>query len=163
MGVPWNFKNRINEVYGILTVIGPHEVRGTNTYWNCKCKCGNELFIASSSLTSNRTRSCGCKRGLAPNRYKPLDRISLIALKNMKARCYNEKDPDYKYYGVRGIRICSEWLLDSYSFYKWFDQNREANKSIDRKNNDGHYSPSNCKFSTPSEQCINRRLWTKNA
>jgi len=156
-----NAINREGTVYGNLTVIGPREIRGTNTYWNCKCICGVEKFIYAGSLSSGRTTSCGCERGLAPNRYKIKNPLGFSTLKNIKARCYNKANPDYGYYGARGIKVCTEWLANSYSFYKWFDDHYEDGKTLDRQNNNDDYSPDNCKFSTSSEQSLNRRLWTK--
>jgi len=28
--------------------------------WICRCECGNTIEISSSSLTSGKTKSCGC-------------------------------------------------------------------------------------------------------
>ena len=36
----------------------------------------------------------------------------------MKSRCYREKDPSYKYYGGRGIKVCDEWH-DIQNFEAW--------------------------------------------
>ena len=47
---------------GKLTVLYRAENAGTNIVWHCKCDCGNELDVRSSSLLSNRTKSCGCIR-----------------------------------------------------------------------------------------------------
>ena len=41
----------------------------------------------------------------------------------MKTRCYNKNSPDYKNYGGRGIRICSEWLNNYLSFKSWAEEN----------------------------------------
>lgn len=35
---------------------------GRQLYWLCKCDCGEELVVASSSLLSGKTKSCGCLR-----------------------------------------------------------------------------------------------------
>lgn len=51
------------DVYGYLTVIKKLEnKRGTNGafIYKCKCKCGNEIEVASYNLQRERTRSCGC-------------------------------------------------------------------------------------------------------
>ena len=46
--------------FGLLTVIEPAEsVRG-RTQWVCKCDCGNTVCIATESLRSGHTKSCGC-------------------------------------------------------------------------------------------------------
>lgn len=44
--------------------------------------------------------------------------------RNILTRCYNPKSEHYKYYGLKGITICKEWLDDYKSFYKWSINNR---------------------------------------
>jgi len=161
MRVAHNFIDLTGSVFGDLTVIGPYEARRGVTYWNCQCSCGVTKYIARASLSSGKSVSCGCKRGLSPNRYVIKHREGVTALKNMKTRCHNYANRDFKYYGDRGIGICVEWLKDSYSFYKWYDDNYVEGLSIDRIDNDADYSPTNCKFSTASEQCSNRGPWDK--
>jgi hypothetical protein len=70
----------------------------------------------------------------------------------MKKRCYDSENKDYRFYGARGISVCTEWWSIE-SFYKWSIKNGyKLGLSIDRINNDGNYSPSNCRFVTMSEQ-----------
>jgi hypothetical protein len=83
---------------------------------------------------------------------------------NILQRCYNPKNPDYKYYGNRGIFMCDEWRNDYMLFESWAMSNGyEAGLSIDRINNDKEYSPSNCRFISVAENSRDsaRRTWTK--
>lgn len=71
---------------------------------------------------------------------------------NMIDRCYNPNARSYKRYGGRGIRICDEWLNDYNSFEKWCLSNGfQCGLAIDRIDNDGDYSPTNCRFVTLKE------------
>jgi hypothetical protein len=66
------------------------------------------------------------------------------AWRNMICRCYYPKDTDYKWYGARGITVCDEWR-EYAEFIKWaIISGYVLGLTIERKDNDRGYSPSNC-------------------
>lgn len=75
---------------------------------------------------------------------------------NMKTRCYNPKATKYYLWGGRGIKVCDRWLKFD-GFFKDMGPSYIEGYQIDRINNDGNYEPSNCKWSSPTEQSRNRR------
>ena len=76
----------------------------------------------------------------------------------MKQRCYNPNNISYKYYGLKGIKVCSEWLDDFMNFYNWAIKNGYRNDlTIDRLNSEEDYKPSNCRWATRKEQVENRK------
>lgn len=81
---------------------------------------------------------------------------------SMKQRCLNKDDPAYDNYGGRGITVCNEWLSDSGAFINWCLNNGWAEGlELDRRENDGGYSPSNCRFITHAINIKNQRLLPK--
>ena len=72
----------------------------------------------------------------------------------MKTRCLNPNNKRFKDYGGRGIMICERWMVFE-NFLADMGERPEG-KTLDRINNDGHYEPSNCKWSTSKEQANNR-------
>jgi hypothetical protein len=80
----------------------------------------------------------------------------------MRARCGNPKNPRYKRYGARGIKVCDRWQNSFDNFLE--DITREIGlrpspqHSLDRfPNNDGDYEPGNVRWATDVEQANNRR------
>lgn len=88
--------------------------------------------------------------------YHGLSRSSEYETWNrMKARCYNPKDPSYKYYGGRGITVCERWRNSFLAFLEDMGK-RSGNLTLERKDNNGNYELDNCKWATWTEQQRNR-------
>ena len=127
--------------------------------WLCRCDCGKVTREIGTRMRNGYTRSCGCghvKHGYS-FRGKKCRLYSIWA--NMKTRCYNKKNKNYKNYGGRGIKICNDWPMDFPAFYDWAITNGYSDSlTIDRINNDGNYEPSNCRWATAKEQRHNQRI-----
>src|SRR5215475_1036061 len=78
--------------------------------------------------------------------------------RGMLDRCYKANTYGYKWYGARGIYMCSQWKSDFVACYSWAMANGyQENLTIDRKDSNGHYEPDNCRWITDAEQKRNRR------
>lgn len=79
----------------------------------------------------------------------------------MLQRCNNPKEPAYENYGARGISVCDAWKTFD-RFYKDMGSRPSDRHSLDRIDNDGHYTPDNCRWATKSIQQRNQRVRSDN-
>ncbi len=170
--------NLMGKRFGRLLVIGRSENdKHKKAMWVCRCDCGQKTTVNGLHIQSGRTQSCGClRREMAAARqlihggtrkgegWKNLgkSRREWNSWANMIQRCTNELASKFEYYGGRGINVCERWLDGTKTKHPFecflADMGtRPRGKSLDRKNNDGDYTPKNCRWATASQQNSNRR------
>jgi hypothetical protein len=164
-----------NGLFGNLTVVK----QTAPDIFLCQCSCGTQLEVWRSLLTGSIQRNCGMcvTRGKISSHghtrsYKTRDGRKLArhsreyySWSTMIARCTSEKHHAYADYGGRGICVCERWLPDGTGRgFKNFLHDmgpRPSGMTLDRKNPQGHYEPTNCQWADKDTQAQNRRpqLW----
>lgn len=149
-------RNLVGQPFGRLTVIA-HE---GGRVIRCKCDCGNEHLVDRGNLTSGRTLSCGClhKENHTTHGHNRDYSVTpeYTAWQGMRRRCEDVKFKQHGDYKNRGITYCERWEKFE-NFLADMGVKPSPLHTLDRKDNDGNYEPSNCRWATWEEQSRNKR------
>lgn len=154
------FKDITGEVFGRLTVMGLVGRTGNGQRkiltWQCKCDCGNVVFVKRTGLCN--TQSCGCY-ATDKSREKSVTHgltgtPTYHAFVAAKHRCNNEKLYCYENYGGRGVEFRMQSVLD---LVNDIGLRPGPEYSLDRVDNEAHYEVGNVRWATHSEQANNKR------
>jgi hypothetical protein len=149
--------------FGLLTAIDRVRSAKGELLWRFACDCGNETVNNGQHPRRGTQISCGCDRwksGERHHQYSHGKRHSRVyAIWNaMRSRCHNPNQPHYSRYGALGVQVCDKWRKSFEAFYEDMGDPPTETHSIDRIDPFGNYEPGNCRWATPSQQNLNKRI-----
>jgi hypothetical protein len=128
-----------------------------SVYWRRKLVQHWKLRLLTPGATSEAEDGKEGTSRLEASR--PLGVENFAIWSGMKQRCYNTSCENYKYYGAREITVCDEWRNDFWAFHDWaMATGYHYSLQVDRKDNYAGYSPGNCRWVTPRQNCNNKRI-----
>jgi len=151
----------IGEVFGSLKVLSEN-LDSTPRYkkFIVQClSCSKIMVMAGGNLRRRyKTKNPGCPSCYKNKKHGLWNHECYKTWDGMIRRCYNKKHVAFNSYGGRGIKVCKQWRETPTSFIKWLiDNNWKKGLQIDRKNNDGDYTPKNCRAVTKIINANNKR------
>lgn len=139
--------------YDRLTAVRFIRRPGKQLMVECRCRCKKVKTVASYSLTSGNTKSCGClkdevDRAAGSTTHGMTGTLTWLRWVNLRRRLKNN---------VRYILVpvCDRWK----SFSNFLDDMGlcpSPSHTVDRKINSEGYCPENCRWATAGEQARNR-------
>lgn len=165
---PVKDENYIGRKMNKLTVVRVDRPEdGGRVRLECLCDCGKTAFVYPYQFDKGKVKSCGCARtgnngASIGNSYRRTHGMSKNRFykrwNDMIRRCYDPREPAFRFYGAQGTTVCEQWRHSPEQFIAWCEENcpvSDENLTLDRIDGSKGYSPENCRFISQPEQTLN--------
>ena len=159
------FKDFTGQTFGMLTALHPEYTTGKTWVWRYRCQCAQQVVKLGKDVAKEAKRggtpNCGCmtKQLMAKaHSTHGMSRHPAFAVwRSMLDRCGLPSHRAWANYGGRGITVCAQWQESFTNFWADMGPTYQRGLDLNRKDNDGPYSPENCEWTTRRLNALNKR------
>lgn len=147
-------KIEIGTIFNYWTVT---QYNSSKQKYLCKCICGNEGYVSSSTLKSNKSKSCGCRekesvgKRIIESGFKALKHkiyTNYVAAAKKRGYTFTITEDDFCQLIVQNCYYCG---IEPYMTYKYgrgknqaLDYSEFKYNGVDRVDNEKDYTKDNC-------------------